>query len=442
MSTNGNAIIKPLNPADYFTLAMDEEIRQEGMPGSLCGFALELDKAPALDDLNLRIDSFTEQFPVALAQLQAQGRRHYWCKRDQSRQIFFQHALTDESDEDQQIQVFIEEIINHRESRATINPIEFHLFNGRDKHVFLLRWIHPFCDAKGADLILRYLATEQLQDREKFGVDDAVSLVDLQLNKFSWWRKVQLFFKAKKYIQALDQLTSIVPPLKDKAPENLRYRVYRLSESQTEQINQQILNHFGLTGGQLYFIACLMRALYALDPEAKGDAYCAPYAFNLRRQNVLTPVTGNQVCALFAQASKELVSDRRTLFEHLKQQNIQVIREQLDYAFLPLMWAGSWLPLEKYGKTLRQSVNDGSERSSFWYSDIGKQGFTGQDFLGANITSLVHFCQPTNPPSLAVLSSQYQNKLSLCYNFIDPLIEPEWIAHLHQQLLLELLGDK
>lgn len=441
MTANFNPIVKPLNPADYFTLAMDEEIRKEGMPGSLCGIALELDKALNIDELVQRIDEFTEQYPVSLAQLQAKGRRHYWCRRDHSRQIFFQHALSENGDEDQQAQCLIEQIINHREPRSTINPIEFHLLNGCNKHIFLLRWIHPFCDAKGADLILRYLATEQQQDREKFGADDTVSLVDLQLKKISWWQKVHLFIKGKKYIQNLDRQTSIVPRLKDKAPENLRYRVYRLNEQQTKRINQEILKYFGLTGGNLYFIACLMRALNALDPEAKGDAYCCPYAFNLRRQKVLTPVTGNQVCALFAQAGKELVSDKQLLFEYLKQQNIRVIRQQLDYAFLPLMWAGSWLPLDKYGKTLRQSVNNGSERSSFWYSDIGKQDFTEQGFLGANIISLLHLCQPTSPPALAVLSCQYRNKLSLCYNFIEPLIEPKWIAQLQQQFLTELLAE-
>ncbi|MBE8233531.1 MAG: hypothetical protein HAW67_07310, partial [Endozoicomonadaceae bacterium] len=380
MAPNKNRIIKALNPADYFTLAMDEEIRNEGMPGSLCGFALELDKTPDIEELRHRIDAFTQKFPESLAQLQAQGRRHYWYQRGQARQIFFQHQLLENTDEDQQAHGIIEQIINHQEPRSTINPIEFHLLSGHKKHFFMLRWIHPFCDAKGADLILRYLATEQSEDREKFGIDDQ-SLVDLQLKKYNLWQKIRLFFKAKNYIQELDQLSSITPPTQEKNPENLRYRVYRLSEQQTDQINQEARKNFGLTGMQLYFIACLMRALHTLTPNAQGDAYCAPYAFNLRRQKVLSPVTGNQVCALFAQAPKAIISDRQQLFQHLKQQNIRVIRQQLDYAFLPLMWAGSWLPLAKYGKTLRQSVIDDSERSSFWYSDIGQQGFTGQHFL-------------------------------------------------------------
>lgn len=441
MSANKNQVIKHLNPADYFTLAIDEEIRNEGMPGNLCGFALELDKSPDIDILTHRIDAFIKQFPVSQAQLQAQGKRHYWCQRDDARQIFFQHPLSEDTDEDLQAHSIIEQIINHREPRSTINPIEFHLLSGINKHFFLLRWIHPFCDAKGADLILRYLATEQLEGRQKFGTNDDQSLVDLKLKNYNLWQKVRLFFKAKKYIQALDQLTSITLPLQKKSPESLRYRVYRLTEQQTEQINREARKNFGLTGTQLYFIACLMRALNTLMPDAKGDAYCAPYAFNLRRQKVLTPITGNQVCALFAQAPKNLVKNRQQLFEHLKQQNIRIIRQQLDYAFLPLMWAGSWLPLAKYGKILRKSVLNGNERSSFWYSDIGQQGFTGQPFLDTNIISLLHLCQPTNPPSLAVLSNQYLGKISLAYNFVEPLIEPKLIKQLHQYFLAELLNQ-
>ena len=52
----------PLNPADYFTLAMDEEIRNENMPGSLCGFALELEKLPSIVTLKQRIAEFGERF--------------------------------------------------------------------------------------------------------------------------------------------------------------------------------------------------------------------------------------------------------------------------------------------------------------------------------------------------------------------------------------------
>ena len=183
-----------------------------------------------------------------------------------------------------------------------------------------------------------------------------------------------------------------------------------------------------------------MRALEKMSPENEGDAYCSPYAFNLRKQRALAPMTGNHVCALFAQAPRETVKDRQKLFTHLKQQNTDVIRQQQDYAFLPLMWAGSWLSLEEYGKILRLS-SAGIERSSFWFSDIGRLDIPAHSFPCAEINNVFHVCQVTTPPGLAFLSCIYQNQLTLSYNFVEPLTNPKQIETLHQLVLAELLDE-
>ena len=44
------------NPADYFTYVLDQEIRDAGMPGGYCGFALHLAAEPDLDRLQQRLD--------------------------------------------------------------------------------------------------------------------------------------------------------------------------------------------------------------------------------------------------------------------------------------------------------------------------------------------------------------------------------------------------
>ncbi len=184
-----------------------------------------------------------------------------------------------------------------------------------------------------------------------------------------------------------------------------------------------------------------MRALEKMHPDNSGEAYCVPYAFNLRKQRALSPMTGNHLCALFAQAPRDIVQDRQTLFSYLKEQNAQVIRQQLDYAFLPLMWAGTWLSLANYGKTLRLSYGSGKERSSFWFSDIGRLDIPSDSFPGAEINAVFHVSQVTTPPALAFLSCIYRNRLTLSYNFVEPLSNPDQIEKLHQLMLAELLGE-
>jgi hypothetical protein len=444
MADNKAGILQALNPADSFTLAMDEEIRKEGMPGSLCGFALELSQMPDIKDLTNNIEAFLEDFPTAHASLQRRGKHFYWCQRSNPRQVFFQHPCPAKKNQEKFHKQIIENIFNNNEVREEQSPLEFHLISGTEKNTFLLRWMHPFCDARGAELILKFLMTEDPKQRKLYTAKTGKPLVNQQLDKYKWWQKIALFLKAKRHIETIDQWQSIIPINDQQAqqpPKKLGYSIHRLTEQQTQQIRNKARKQVGLTGTSLYYLGCIMRALDRINPKHPGDAYCIPYAFNLRKSKVLAPVLGNHVSALFSQATREQVQNRAQLFQHLKQQNAQVIRAKLDYAFLPLMWAGSWLSLEKYGKTLRLSYKTGTERSSFWFSDIGQLDLSEQTFFNAKILGLFHLCQISTPPALAILSCQYQNRLSLTYNYMEPQINNQWINQLHEYMLEELLTE-
>jgi len=436
MSDSKEDIIQALNIADSFTLAMDEEIRQDGLAGSLCGFALELEQYPDIETLQNRISQFSQHFPVALASLQQRGKRFYWCKRNAPPQLFFQHDNSETQNAVSFQKDTINRLINDRQDRETIAPIEFHLIHSPVQTCFFIRWIHPFCDARGIDLILKYLCAD---DTTPFEQPSSKPLVNQQLDKYPWWKKIILLLKGKRYIASIDKLESIQALNSTQPPERLNHSIQHLTVEQTKQVLKLARSSVGLTGTSLYYIACLMRALDKMNPNNKGEAYCSPYAFNLRKQRALTPVTANHVCALFSQAPRDIVKDREKLFAHLKQQNKEVIRQQLDYAFLPLMWAGSWLSLDEYGKILRLS-SAGKERSSFWFSDVGILDIPKQSFPGSEISSLFHLCQVTSPPGLAFLCCIYQGQLTLSYNFVEPLASSEQIERLHQLVLTELLG--
>lgn len=429
----------PLNPADYFTLALDDEIRRDGMPGGLCAFVLEMRHIPDIDKLSARIDEFVQRFPVVSASLQQNGKHFYWQPRETAPQIWFDEPCPETEDEAGYQQYALEALINHREARETIAPLTFHLLRGKTKNLFVLRWLHPLCDARGVNLILQYLCCDDAEQRARFGNPPLASLVDEQLAKFSWWQKIGLFIKAKRHIHKIDTLQSILPPQSGAAPEKLRFAVQRLSIEETAAVAKQARQHVGMTGTSLYYIGCLMRAMHKLDPHAAGDAYCATYAFNLRKQKVLTPLLGNHVGGLFAQAPRSIMQDRAAVFKHLKQQYADVVRQQVDYAFLPLMWAGRWLPLQRYGKILREAPRAGTERSSFWFSDIGQPEIPGQTLFGAEITGMLHLCQPTCPPALAFFSCNFGKRLNFTYNFVEPVISQDWLEQLQTAVLAELL---
>lgn len=440
MSINKNAILQPLNPCDYFTLAMDEEIRKEGMPGSLCGFAIELNQCPDVTALKERIAEFSQGFPLILASLQQHKNRFYWCQRESVPQIFFEHKCPEAENAAQFQQTVIENLLNEQQSREEVAPLTFHLIHGATKTTFLLRWIHPICDAVGIGLIFQYLCTDDAEKRQLFDLPKSEPLINLQLKKYSLWQKIKLFSKAHRYISSVDKLRSIIQA-KPVAPQRLKLAVYKLTEEQTKTVATLARQAAGLTGTSLYYIGCLMQALEKMNPNQTGDAYCVPYAFNLRKQKAMSPLLGNQVGALFAQAPRDLLSNREALFTHLKQQNAEVIRQQLDYAFLPVMWAASWLSLEKHGENLRNSYTHHTERSSCLFSNVSLTDLSSQKLLGCEITGFFHLCQISSPPGLALLTCHYQQQLTLSYNYMEPLFNREQIEQLHNFMLQELLGE-
>jgi NRPS condensation-like uncharacterized protein len=402
---------------------------------------LELSKPPDIETLKQRSEEFQCRFPLSGATLRQIGRHYYWCNRQKTTPLFHLHHCPDNHSETEFHHNATVTLINEKQVREETAPVEFHLLQGPTTSILLIRWLHPFCDARGADLILKYLCTQNPDERRLFGEPQTGSLVNEQLNKYRWWEKISLLMKAKRHIKTLDQLESIQPFNNDQSPQGLNYRVHRLTIEETHQIEAQARKYTGIMATSLYYFGCLIRALEKLNPESRGQAYCVPYAFNLRKQKALTPITGNHVCALFAQVPRAIVNNRKQLFDYLKKQNVHAIREQLDYAFLPMMWAGSWLSLQKYGKILRHANGSGKERSSFWFSDIGRLDMPTDGFPGSKITGVFHSCQITTPPGLALLSCIYRGQLTLSYNFIEPVLHVRQANQLHRLMRAELLGQ-
>ncbi len=432
-------MMRPLNAADYFTLVMDEEIRKAGLAGSFGGIVLELSGQPEIPSLARRVKEFVRSFPESTACLRQRGRRFYWCDPRPAANIFFEHKNETRRPDDVFQRSCLESIMNRVETREQMFPLEFHLIHGDNTHLFLVRWLHPLCDAKGADLILRYLIETDATKRRALG-HPAIQLVDQYLKIWPWWKKIFYFIKAKRYIHKIDKHTSILPSGDSATPQRMSYKIVRFDSEQTAAINAQVRSHVGLVGSTLYTIGCFMRAIDKSGVAVNGDAYCVPYAFNLRRQRAISPIFGNQVSVLFTQASKTLVANRKALFKHLKQQNADAIRQKMDFAFLPTMWAGSWLSLEKYGQILRFTPS-GRERSSFWFSDIGQIDLADAQFFETKISGIFHLCQMTSPPSIALLVGQYNGQLTLSYSYLKPQINEAWLELLLNHMKKELLEE-
>jgi hypothetical protein len=433
-SMNETPVAAWFNPADYFTFVLDREIRKAGLPGGYCGLVLELGAVPDLERLQQRLDLLAERFPQAAARLERRGRRYGWVATGR-RLPLENHRCPPGEDLESFCRQALLGVMNRPADPARDPSLGFHWFGDGTRGQLLLYWLHPLLDARGAKILLDFLDAG-----EPDGFRESPPLVGHRLAQWSLWRKVGLALKAKRHNDRTNGLDSCLPTGAEGGPQTLRLRVRCYDAEQTGRISRLALRHTGPAGKALYYIGCLMRAMERAGPAVAKDGYCIPYAFNLRRQNAATPVFGNQVGCLFAQADRARVRDREGLLGHLLAQYRQTVKDELDFAYLPLMWLGQWLPPDRYARLLRKQ-RSGGELSSAWFSEVGDLRFGAGRFLGAPVDGVFHLCWMTPPPGLALLAGQTDGRLTLSYNYLHPAVDEDWLAGVMAIMDQELLED-
>lgn len=425
---SGRAGPVAFNPADYFTFVLDREIREAGMPGGYCGFALELGGRPDLERLQQRLDLLVERFPQASARLEARGKRLAWAPTGR-RILLERHQCPDGGAGARRV---LQDIFN-RPAAADSLPLALHWIACGEGGTLLLSWLHPLLDARGGKILLDFLAAAHPE-----GFRESPSLINAKLAEWSLWRKLRYFFKAKRHNDAVNSLPSCLPTAAEGGPQTLRLKVRRYGGEDSRRVARLAQQYTGLAGRTLYYIGCLMRAMEQAGPPAAKAGYCVPYAFNLRRQNAPTPVFGNHVGCLFARATREQARQRKPVFDHLLTQHRQAVQQELDLAYLPLMWLGQWLSPARYAKFLRKQ-KDGGELSSLWFSDIGDLRWGGAGFLGVPVDGLSMLCWTTLPPGLALLAGQLDGRLTLSYSYLHPAVDEAWLERVMERMDAELL---
>jgi len=422
------------NPADYFTFVLDQEIRNAGMPGGYCGFVLELDSAPDLLLLQQRLDILSAHFPQATARMERRGNHYAWVATTRRLQLECEPCPPNGETASCYRQRALE-IINRPAPMDTAQPLGFHWLEQEKGGALMLCWMHPLLDARGGQMLLNFLNSGNPD-----ALQDSPSLVLQKLSSWGLSKSIRLMFKAIRHNARANSLDSSLPTTMEQGAQTLRLRVRRYSPEQSAAISRLALRHTGLAGKSLYTIGCFMRAMELAGPPVPKAGYCIPYAFNLRKQNALTPLFGNHIGCLFAQATREQARNRNELFQHLLDQYRQTVRQELDFAYLPLMWLGQYLSPGRYARQLRKQ-HSGGELSSCWFSDIGEVRFEKTALLGAAVKSMFHLSWVTLPPGLALLSGQINGQIILSYNYLHPAIDENRVERLMTLMDAELLGE-
>ncbi|WP_367155082.1 hypothetical protein [Methylomonas sp. HYX-M1] len=413
------------NPADYFTYVFDQEIRSAGMPGGYCGFALHLQATPDLQLLQQRLDLLVERFPKVSAEIVRQGKRQVWQANGKRIALQVEQCRAGETLLQRIVEIF---------NRCPDQPLSLFWIADGVAGSLLFNWNHPLLDARGAKIVLDFLTSDQ---PERFF--ESGSLIAAKLAQWSWLKKLGLLIKAKRHNQLANSVDSCLPTKAESGPQRLEVLIRRYDREQSQTVARLAQQHTGLAGRTLYYLGCFIRAMELEGPPAVGEGYCIPYAFNLRRQHAPTPVLGNHVGCLFARASRSQARDRQGLFAHLLAEHQRAVRDELDMAYLPLMWLGQWLPPPRYAKLLRKQ-HSGNELSSLWFSDVGDLTWGDKGFLGIPVTGMTMLCWMTLPPGLALLIGYVNGELSLSFNYLKPAVDAGWLERVANRMEAELFG--
>ena len=414
---------------------MDHEIRSSGLAGNNCGIVLELEGVIDEAEVRKKCQAFAERFPRSVARLYRKGRQYYWkdSSKAQLPVFFYTPDILKNPEYDRNKKIL--EIVNTPASPFEIAPIELHVIVEAQKSFVLLRWFHPVCDAKGAELVCHHIFNEEKKLPE---VD--IHIVESLFKKWSLWGKIKLAWKAISMIRKMEKYPSVLPALNETPEKNPGLKCVVLSKDESDKIMAAAIKSTGMTGLSLYFIGCMMRAIEQIGSDGEGEAYCVPYAVNFRRSKTLLPVFGNQISFLFAWAERKFVKSRKALFAHLREQHKQAIKQKHDYAMLPLLQLGSWLPLQKHGAIVRKSPG-GRERNSFWFSFTGNMDPEPEEIAGLPVNNIYYLCQVTSPPAFGVLVSKFQGKIVLSFNYIESEFDPVWVDEVIQTMKTELMGQ-
>ena len=195
-------MLQRLNPADHFTLVMDQEIRASGLAGNFCGLILELDGLPNHNYIRQRCELFAQRFPLSIARLGSAGKRYAWFTSQNQHIPFSIHQTTCANREQ-----CIHDIINRTEPVSEAPPFSIHLIEENTKSCLMIRWFHPALDAKGVELLLHDLFVAE-QPTLPVPQDTPT---DTLLKKWTLWHKCKLLFRGIQNVKHIDRNTSVLP---------------------------------------------------------------------------------------------------------------------------------------------------------------------------------------------------------------------------------------
>lgn len=433
-----------LAPGDYFMHGQDSRMRQSGLPGNVCcavmrlgeGFNVErlrqsLSTSPILDWLaRARI---VRSWPIVPGKWQVNG---------QTGPVLFEHHDKNGSANGTWI---LPPMVSARELHASRGPaLAFDVVRHGDgtSHVYL-SWNHTMLDARGLDLLLGHLNTDNAEKRES-AVPNFISPKQLGSDWSGWWPNVK---QARGSVEWLNEsgsepLFSLVP--KGRRPRTCRnnYRVAMFTEEETARIDARCQQ---LTAGfrrSHVYLAASVRALHCLAQKRgnKDGAYLIPVPHDTRRRGAGGPIFSNHLSILFYRIEPKFAGRLGDILGELGRQMTNQIRDRFPESCMAALDMFKPLPLGMYVRHLGKPTR--GKFATFCFSDSGETCAGTTELWGGRILDVAHLVPAWRPPGLMVVFLRFGRRLSAQISSVEDCLSVEEADAFERDMRIALLEEK
>jgi hypothetical protein len=304
-------------------------------------------------------------------------------------------------------------------------------------------WNHTLLDARGLDLLLNHLNTDQTKNGAPT-VQDLISPKQLGWGLSGWWPNVKRARGSVKWLHESgdEPLFSLVPPgPRPRSCRNL-HRVISFSEPETARIDTRCQQLVGGFRRSHFYLAASVRALHAVAVQRgnKEGAYLIPVPHDTRRRGAKGPIFSNHLSILFYRIEPQMAGRLGVILGELSRQMTNQIRDRFPESCMAALDMFKPLPLRYYvhhlGKPTRGKI------ATFSFSDSGETCTGMTELWGARILDVMHLVPSWRPPGLTVIFLRFGNRLSAQLSSVDDCVSPAEVDKLERDMRTALLEEE
>lgn len=295
-------------------------------------------------------------------------------------------------------------------------------------------WHHALMDAHGGETFIRYLGGSETMQDVDWVAREQDCLLPLR-------ERADIALKMKEFLCDVSRLPFISFTKKNKARQNVLYRVLSFTEVQSQLIVERARQQgagFLVSAFYLAATACAVASVQSKKSPLDSDMLI-PIPLDLRRRGVHSPVLGNQVTFLFYRIPLAALSDLRTCIAELITQMKDLMRSGNPGHYLVMMDFLRRVPGWLY--RLQLTSPSKGQMASFYYSDTGDSLDLYDQLFGCAVASALHYPPNMYPPGVTFVFSRFHGALQLTMGYMDSALDQEEVEQLLVRLQLGLLGE-